>query len=390
MRSAEGHNRRSRIPGHVKPNAQSETVLGAFAWRPPSCLASFRVRSASWPGQPVLGQGTSAPRPLTDASDQDRPLNGCGAKRCLMHLAVSKATMWSMTEGKMTEDKVTEDKVKRRLTTVLCADVHGYSRLMGADEAGTLETLRRCRTAIAALVERHDGRIVNTWGDAVIAEFASVVEAVQCAVEIQQEISGQNSNPPHAHQMRFRIGINLGDVMVDGSDIFGDGVNIAARLQELAEPGGVVVSASVYDHVHNKLSLGFDCLGLQQMKNVAPVTSYRVTMGGRAGGRQGFPVGESPAPQAGAVAASEAGAQRIGDRYEPSTWMSSISDRWASLPRPLAAVLTISGFLIVINVFTGLHRIWFHWPVAALLFVGILRTALRQRPASDGNERRRD
>ena len=132
---------------------------------------------------------------------------------------------------------MTDDKVKRRLTTVLCADVHGYSRLMGADEAGTLGTLRRYRSAIAALVERHDGRIVNTWGDAVIAEFASVVEAVQCAVEIQQEISNQDSDPTHAHQMRFRIGINLGDVMVDGSDIFGDGVNIAARLQELAEPG---------------------------------------------------------------------------------------------------------------------------------------------------------
>jgi len=174
--------------------------------------------------------------------------------------------------------------------------------------------------------------------------------------------------------------------MVDGSDIFGDGVNIAARLQELAEPGGVVISASVYDQVHNKLSLGFDCLGRQQMKNVVPVISYRITTGGV--GRHTFPVGEGPTPQAGAVAASEAGAQRIRDRYEPSTWMSSISDRLANLPRPIAATLTISGFLILINVFTGLHRIWFHWPVAALLFIGILRTVLGQRPASDRNEDR--
>src|SRR6185295_1793094 len=113
---------------------------------------------------------------------QSRPLNGYDTNRSLMHLAVSEATMLSMTD----------DKVKRRLTTVLCADVHGYSRLMGADEAGTLDTLRRYRSAIAGLVERHDGRIVNTWGDAVIAEFASVVEAVQCAVEIQ-EISDQDS-----------------------------------------------------------------------------------------------------------------------------------------------------------------------------------------------------
>jgi adenylate cyclase len=168
--------------------------------------------------------------------------------------------------------------------------------------------------------------------------------------------------------------------MVDGSDIFGDGVNIAARLQELAEPGGVVVSASVYDQVHNKLSLGFDCLGQRQMKNVVPVISYRVTTGGV--GRHGFPVDEGPASQAGAVA-------RIRDRHEPSTWMSSISDRLANLPRPIAATLTVSGFLILINLFTNPHRIWFHWPVAALLFIGILRTVLRQRPASDRNEDRR-
>jgi adenylate cyclase len=284
---------------------------------------------------------------------------------------------------------MSDDKVKRRLTTVLCADVHGYSRLMGANEAATLGTLRRYRSAIAGLVERHDGRIVNTWGDAVIAEFASVVEAVQCAVEIQQEISNQDSDLPHADRMRFRIGVNLGDVMVDGSDIYGDGVNIAARLQELAEPGGVVVSAPVYDQVHNKLSLGFDCLGQQQMKNVAPVISYRVTIGGRAAGRPSFAVDESPDPQAGAVAASEAGARRIRDRYEPSAGMGSLSDWLANLPRPIAATLTVSGFLILINVFTGLHRIWFHWPVAALLFIGILRTVLRRRPASDRNEERR-
>jgi adenylate cyclase len=260
---------------------------------------------------------------------------------------------------------------------------------MEADEAGTLATLRRCRTAIAGLVERHDGRIVNTWGDAVIAEFASVVEAVQCAVEIQQEVSNQDSDPPTTHRMRFRIGINLGDVMVDGPDIYGGGVNIAARLQELAEPGGVVVSGTVYDQVHNKLSLGFDCLGQQQMKNVAPVMSYRVTMSGRAVGRRSVPVDESPTPRVEAVAASEAGAQGIRDGHQPSRWMRLVLDWLASLPRPIAAALTISGFLILINVFTGLHRIWFHWPVAALLFIGILRTVLRRGPSSGRREERR-
>jgi adenylate cyclase len=283
---------------------------------------------------------------------------------------------------------MSDDKVKRRLTTVLCADMHGYSRFMEADEAGTFGTLRRYRTAMARLVERHDGRIVNTWGDAVIAEFASVVEAVQCAVEIQQEISNQDSDPPHAPPMRFRIGINLGDVMVDGADIYGDGVNIAARLQELAEPGGVVISGSVYDQVYNKLSLGFECLGQQQMKNVAPVISYRVTMGGRAAGRRRFSVDESPTPPADAAAASEARAPWVRDRHEPSTWMRSVSEWLANLPRAIAAIIAVAGFLVLINVFSGLHRIWFHWPVASLLFIAVL-WMLRRQPASDRKDDRR-
>jgi adenylate cyclase len=149
-----------------------------------------------------------------------------------------------------------------------------------------------------------------------------------------------------------------------------------------------VVSGTVYDQVHNKLSVGFDCLGQQPMKNVAPVTSYRVTMGGRADGRPGLPADESPPPRAEAVAVSDAGARRIGDGHEPSPWTRFVPDWLADLPRPIAAALTISGFLVLINVFTGLHRIWFHWPVAALLFVGILRTVLRRRPASDRKEER--
>jgi adenylate cyclase len=280
--------------------------------------------------------------------------------------------MWAMPE-----------KVKRRLTTVLCADVHGYSRLMQTDETGTLEALRRYRTAMTGLVERHDGRIVNTWGDAVIAEFASVVEAVQCAVEIQQEVSNQESGSPDADRMRFRIGINLGDVMVDGSDIYGDGVNIAARLQEFAEPGDVVVSGSVYDQVHNKLSLGFDCLGQQQMKNlVAPVLSYRVAMGGGAGGQRRQPERDSFTPTADRRAAAQAGAPSILNRRRP------VADWLATLPRPVAAILVVAGFLVLINVFTG-HRIWFHWPVAPLLLIVTLWVVLRRKPRSDKTEERR-
>src|SRR5258708_13563318 len=165
--------------------------------------------------------------------------------------------------------------------------------------------------------------------------------------------------------MQFRIGVNLGDVMVDGSDIYGDGVNIAARLQELAEAGGVVVSGSVYDQVHNKLSLGFDCRGQRQMKNVAPVISYRVTMSGR----RSLPSDESPARPAGAIAASEAGVQRIFDRHEPSTWMRFVSDCLANLPRPIPVTLTVSGFLVLINFFAVLHTSCSHLPVAPLPFI---------------------
>ncbi|MBR0991849.1 guanylate cyclase [Bradyrhizobium japonicum] len=274
---------------------------------------------------------------------------------------------------------MTDDKVKRRLTTVLCADVYGYSRLMEADETGTLETLRRYRTAIARLVERHDGRIVNTWGDAIIAEFASVVEAVQCAVEIQQEIASQAST--QASPMQFRIGINLGDVMVDGSDIYGDGVNIASRLQELAEPGGVVISSSVYDQVHNKLSVGFDCLGQRPMKNIAPLTSYRLTLGGQPAGPASFGIQDSAPPS------ERSRARWVDERRAPSSPTNVVSEWLTRVPRPVAAALTISAFLIVINLMTS-HRIWFHWPVAAIFFGVLMRMVLGNRPESDSRTER--
>jgi adenylate cyclase len=278
------------------------------------------------------------------------------------------------------------EKLKRRLTTVLCADVYGYTRLMEADEAGTLERLRRHRAAMAALVDRHDGRIVNTWGDAVIAEFPSVVEAVQCAIEIQQELSAQDPHLPEAQRMRFRIGLNLGDVMVDGSDIYGDGVNIAARLQELAEPGGVLISGPVYDQVHNKLSVGFDYLGEQQVKNVAaPVMSYRVTVGGTASARSDASrVGPSP----GAVRTVAAPSPR--GRAGAGTWTQAVSDRLAVLPRPIQKALVLSVFLFLINVFSGMNRVWFHWPALSILFVAILSIWFRRDRAAQREDKRPD
>lgn len=237
-------------------------------------------------------------------------------------------------------------KVKRRLTTILCADVEGYSRLMEADETGTLSVLRRHRTAMGTLIDRHDGRIINTWGDAIIAEFASVVEAVQCAVEIQQELSIQDATLPDQQKMRFRIGINLGDVMVEGDDVYGDGVNVAARLQELAEPGGILISGPVYDQVRNKLSIRFDPLGQQRVKNVGtPVMSYRVVQHGA--GREVRSTQAPPNP----VSHGKSGLARAWDRY-------------LNLPQPIAVIIAIAAFLFIINVFSGLDSIWFHWAVA--------------------------
>ncbi len=171
--------------------------------------------------------------------------------------------------------------MKRKLTTIFCADVSGYSRLMGADEARTLATLKEYREAIEGFIGRHHGRVVSWSGDGLLAEFASVVEAVQCAAEVQRELKARNSSLDEDRRMTFRIGINLGDVMVDGDDIFGEGVNIAARLQQMAPPGGILISSPVYDQVRGKLSLSYASLGAQTVKNIAgEVSVYAVTISG--------------------------------------------------------------------------------------------------------------
>jgi adenylate cyclase len=179
--------------------------------------------------------------------------------------------------------------VKRKLAAILSADVKGYSRLMAADEEGTLRTLNAYRQEMDALVAGRDGRIVGTAGDSVLAEFPSAVEAARCAVEIQEELAARNAELPKERRLQFRIGINLGDVMVEGDDLFGDGVNVAARLQALAEPGGVYVSGGIYDQIKGKLPFGADFLGEQTVKNIAePVRVYRLRSD-RATVRRGFP-----------------------------------------------------------------------------------------------------
>src|SRR5262245_33252327 len=165
----------------------------------------------------------------------------------------------------------------RKLAALLSADVEGYSRLMAEDEAATVHTLTIYRVVIQTLVQEHRGRVVDSPGDNVLAEFASVVDAVQCAVAVQRDLGVRNATLPPRRRMRFRIGINLGDVIVDGDRIYGDGVNIAARLESLAPGGGICIAGSVYDQVKGKLALRYEDLGAQAVKNIAePVRAYRV------------------------------------------------------------------------------------------------------------------
>jgi TolB-like protein/class 3 adenylate cyclase len=172
--------------------------------------------------------------------------------------------------------------MQRRLAAILAVDVVGYSRLMGRDEAGTLLALKSLRQdTLQPLLVKHSGRIVKLMGDGVLVEFASAVDAVQCAVELQAAMAAANSDVPEDSRILLRVGINLGDMIVEGDDLYGDGVNIAARLEALAEPGGVVVSRTVFDHVRGKVRLAFDDLGEQQLKNIAePVRIYRLCPNG--------------------------------------------------------------------------------------------------------------
>jgi class 3 adenylate cyclase len=166
----------------------------------------------------------------------------------------------------------------RKLSTILSADVAEFSRLMGEDEEQTLKTFRGHKKVFESLVAMHRGRIFNTAGDAILAEFASAVEAVRCATDIQGALRTRNDQLPPSRQVRFRMGINLGDVMEQGQDLMGDGVNVAARLQTAAEPGGICISGSVHDQVRNKLSLSFLSLGEKNYKNIQqPVRTFSIT-----------------------------------------------------------------------------------------------------------------
>ena len=276
--------------------------------------------------------------------------------------------------------------MKRKLTTILFADAQGYSALMATDEAMTLERLKRYRAIMAGLFDRHEGRQVNTWGDAVIAEFSSVVEAVRCAVEIQDSLSAENRSLPKSKQMWFRIGINLGDVMIDNDNLYGDGVNVAQRLEALAEPGGIMVSGTVHSLAHKQLSLAFDFAGEQEIKNSEDrVPTYRVRMAGR------------NLPDVAVAAAGDAGAgEPSGSRPTSGAHFTMagmhMDGFWAWLiaqPKRVRFSIGMIIFFFVVNLLTGsvLLNPWFIYPSAPFAIFAFLslRNAHRreQLPSED-------
>src|ERR1700687_3186632 len=187
--------------------------------------------------------------------------------------------------------------ISRRLVAVFAADVEGYSRLMGADEVGTLKGLTERRAILDRIIGEHRGRIANTAGDSVLAEFGSAVEAVQCAVEAQAALAEANTGVPPDKHINFRIGVHVGDVMVRAGDLFGDGVNIAARLQTLARAGGLCVSSVTYDQVRKILPLSFTDLGAQTVKNIEePIRAYEVKAQGGAASSAANDVHHKPLP----------------------------------------------------------------------------------------------
>lgn len=239
-------------------------------------------------------------------------------------------------------------QIERKLTTILAADAQGYSSRMEQDEVGTLAALRHARSVFRRFIERHNGRIANTAGDGLLVDFPSVVEAVRCAIEVQQELRGG--------PLPFRIGIHLGDVMIDGDDLLGEGVNLAARLQTMAEPGGILISQQVYDQVESKLSVGFEYLGERRPKNYSgDVPIYKV-----ASGTSGKSTRTQPAPR-------RANRVRVDDRTDAVSEAAVTPD--TRLRKRAKTIGVLVGFLFAVDVFTG-GETWSHYP--AIIAVTVL------------------
>jgi adenylate cyclase len=232
--------------------------------------------------------------------------------------------------------------MERKLAAIFSTDVAGYSRLMGDDEEATIRTLTAYRAVISSLIQQYRGRVVDAPGDNLLAEFTSVVDAVRCAVKIQHALKEKNAELSPQRQMQFRIGINLGDVIVEGERLYGDGVNIAARLESLATPGGICISGTVYDQVKNKVALGYEYLGEREVKNIAePVRVYRVVL-------------EVPSPLVGEGQGEGASREGGSSKFQiPGSKTKEEKSRWV---RPVHRWV-VAG-LLLITATAGVVRYW--------------------------------
>jgi len=281
-----------------------------------------------------------------------------------------------------------EEGFKRKLAAILSSDIVEYSRLMREDEKATIQSLTAYREVMTKLIKQHHGRVVDTVGDNLLAEFASAVEAVQGAVAVQKEIKASNAQLPENRKMIFRIGINLGDLVVEGDRIYGDGVNIAARLEALADPGGICISKTVHEQIEDKLPLGFEYLGEKTVKNIVkPIRAYRVL----------FDPGDETTSVDRAEHESRSGRnEKIESRNEKTRTKAGDKDK--SLEATLTFrdrnifrkhLLIYSGvivFFAMINIFTWHGIVWFHWPALIwglmqwIVWIKVSTGASRRKP----------
>ncbi len=248
-----------------------------------------------------------------------------------------------------------QEGFKRKLAAILSADVTEYSRLMREDETATIRTLTAYREVMTALIKQHHGRVVDAVGDNLLAEFASVVDAVQGAIAIQKEIKSQNAQVPDNRKMLFRIGINLGDIVVEGDRIYGDGVNIAARLEALADPGGICISRTAYDQIEDKLPFGYEYLGEKTVKNfVKPVRAYRVLIeSGEIRGHRLLKCAKNIIRYLSSADKAE------NEKKEKEATFKIL--KGSLFNKHLWVYVGVIGFFLIINMLTWRGKIWFHW-----------------------------
>jgi class 3 adenylate cyclase len=266
---------------------------------------------------------------------------------------------------------MTEEGFKRKLAAILSADVVEYSRLMREDEKATIQSLTAYREVMTKLIKQHHGRVVDTVGDNLLAEFASAVDAVQGAVAVQKEIKASNAQLPENRKMIFRVGINLGDLVVEGDRIYGDGVNIAARLEALADPGGICISKTIHEQIEDKLPLGYEYLGEKTVKNIVkPIRAYRVLFD---------PEKETPS----LYEAARSRYRKLHDKIKVLTKEKQANPEEIDKPsegeqlekRPLhknkdsnrlqkhlLTYVGVIGFLFILNMLTWHGIVWFQWP----------------------------